>query len=256
MSVLRRFSLSVGRPLDDRVDVSGFELCYGPVCAFARRLCPPQRAEGGANGNHGGRMQSISESALWMAISLSSDGIITSVSSNTEHLTGYSAHELVGHPVTVILGDRVVFEFSQMLKSAMDWGSWHGEIVQRTRSGKQSWTPASLTPLMSRQNDCAGFLMVSDWKPVTTGRDSSQAIEDVAAYLRRTSHELNNPLAVLMGFTQLILLDAHCDGKMRADVERLYSETKRIIQIVEKLHAFAVSLQDRNSDAEQVRKTS
>jgi len=201
-------------------------------------------------------MQSISESALWMAVSLSSDGLITSISSNTEQLTGYSAHELVGHPVTVILGDRVVFETSQMLKSALDWGTWHGEIVHRTRSGKQVRAHASLTPLISRQNDCAGYLMFSDWRPCAAGTAAGSALEEVAAHLRRTSHELNNPLAVMMGFSQLILLDPHCDGKLRLDVERLYSETKRIIQIVERLHAYAGSLQEMNSESEQVRKTS
>jgi PAS domain S-box-containing protein len=201
-------------------------------------------------------MQSLSEPAHWMAVSLSSDGLITSISSAAEQLTGYSARELVGRPVTVILGDRSVFEISQIMKSALDWGLWEGEIVHRNRSGKPLRARSTLAQLTSHQNDCAGFLLLSDLKPRTVRDAAAGPQGDVAAYLRQTSHELNNPLAVMMGFAQLILLDPHCEGKIRSDVERVYSETKRIIQIVERMHSYAMSLQETHAELEQVRMTS
>jgi PAS domain S-box-containing protein len=201
-------------------------------------------------------MQSFSEPAHWMAVSLSSDGLITSISNAAEQITGYSARELVGRPVTVILGDRSVFEISQIMKSALDWGLWEGEIVHRNRSGKPLRARSTLAQLTSHQNDCAGFLLLSDLKPRTVRNAAAGALGDVAVHLRQTSHELNNPLAVMMGFAQLILLDPHCEGKIRSDVERLYSETKRIIQIVERLHYYAMSLQETHAELEQVRMTS
>ena len=74
--------------------------------------------------------------------------------------------------------------------------------------------------------------------------------------LRETAHELNNPLAVMMGFIQLILLDLRCEGKMRSDMERLYAEMKRIVQTVEKMHSYAISLQEEQPEFVQSRKTS
>jgi PAS domain S-box-containing protein len=201
-------------------------------------------------------MHPFSEPAHWMAVSLTADGLITSLSSTAEHLTGYSARELVGRPITVILGDRSVFEIAQMMKSALDWGVWEGEIVHRNRSGKPIRARATLAQLTSHQNDCAGFLLLSDLKPRFASDEAASPLRDVGTHLRQTSHELNNPLAVMMGFTQLILLDPHCEGKMRADVERLYAEMKRIIQIVERLHAYAMSLHETQSELEQVRMTS
>ena len=70
------------------------------------------------------------------------------------------------------------------------------------------------------------------------------AVRDVAAKLRTFAHELNNPLAVMMGFTQLIMLNAQCSGKVRADMEKLFSELKRVIHVVERLHGYAISLQE------------
>ncbi len=66
---------------------------------------------------------------------------------------------------------------------------------------------------------------------------------EVGKELRTLVHELNNPLAVMMGFTQLILLNNRCDGKVRADLDKVYSEMKRVARAVEKLHIYALTLQ-------------
>ncbi len=198
-------------------------------------------------------MRTFSEATQWMAVALSSDGLISAISNSAEQLIGYSAHELVGRPVTAILADRSVFDVPQMLKSANDWGIWEGEISHRDRSGRFLKAHASLATLSARENSPAGFLLLSslNQQPSATGRDESLC--EVAAYLRETAHELNNPLAVMMGFTQLILLDLHCEGTMKADMERLYAEMQRVVQVVERLHSYARSLQDEPA---KLRKTS
>jgi hypothetical protein len=55
-----------------------------------------------------------------------------------------------------------------------------------------------------------------------------------------------------MGFTQLLILNANCQGNIRSDVEKLYSELKRVIQVVEGLHKYAISLYDRPRQNESV----
>lgn len=201
-------------------------------------------------------MQSFSSPAHWMAVSLTADGLITSVSSTAEQLTGYAARELVGRPVAVILGDRSVFEIAQMMKSALDWGVWEGEISHRDRSGKPLQARATLAQFNAHESDSAGFLLLSDLKPRVASDKAAGPLREIGAHLRQTSHDLNNPLAVMMGFTQLILLDPHCEGKMRADVERVYGEMQRISQMVEKLHAYGMSLQEAQSEMGQAHATS
>ncbi len=77
-------------------------------------------------------------------------------------------------------------------------------------------------------------------------------MSDIGKHLRALVHELNNPLAVMMGFTQLIMLDGHCDGRMRADLEKVYSEMKRAASVSEKLHACALLL-ERGSPEERAK---
>ncbi len=77
--------------------------------------------------------------------------------------------------------------------------------------------------------------------PSTEGEGALRG--EVGKELRTLVHELNNPLAVMMGFTQLILLNNRCDGKVRDDLDKIYSEMKRVARAVEKLHTYALSLQ-------------
>ena len=60
--------------------------------------------------------------------------------------------------------------------------------------------------------------------------------------MRALAHELNNPLAVTLGFAQLLILNSNCPGKVRTDIEKLYSELHSIAGVAEKLHAYAISL--------------
>ena len=185
-----------------------------------------------------------------MAVTLSADGLIVSLSSNAEQLTGYSARELVGRPITQIMADQSVFEVPQMMESAKEWGCWSGEICHRNRSGKQLTSRSSLTVLSGRNNENVGFMLVSVFASQGAfSRDGSVDSAEISSRLRAFAHELNNPLAVVMGITQLMLLNSQCQGRIRTDLDKLFLEMKRVIQVVERLHAYAISLGETHAES-------
>jgi PAS domain S-box-containing protein len=191
-------------------------------------------------------MLSVAYSFQWLAATLSSEALITSLSPNAEQFTGYSAQELVGQPITEILADHAAFEVPCILDAAKEWGHWQGEIVHRSRSGKHLNARCTLSLLAGKQNRSTGYLLISNLNqsPGLAGNNNSVAAE-VATTLRTFTHDLNNPLAVMMGFAQLITLNQNCQGNIRKDIEKLYSELKRVIQVVEKLHEYAHSLSEK-----------
>jgi PAS domain S-box-containing protein len=191
-------------------------------------------------------MQALVRSSRWLAATLSPEGLITSLSSSAEQFTGYPAQELVGRPVTQILTDQAAFEVPKILNAAKEWGHWEGEIIHLTRSGQSLQGRGAVTALSGKENLPDGFLLVSSLNqvPVTGGVDNA-ALADIAANLRALTHDLNNPLAVIIGFAQLLVLDSSCKGKVRADIEKIYSELQNVIHIVERLHGYALSLQEK-----------
>ena len=191
-------------------------------------------------------MQRFVYSSRWLAATLSPEAVIVSLSSGAEQFTGYSAQELVGRPVTQILADETAFEMPQILDAAREWGFWEGEIAHRTRGGKLLEARATISLLSGKGYRSTGFLLVSNLdKSLVLNECENSAVAEIAATLRAFAHDLNNPLAVIMGFSQLLILNTSCQGKIRADIEKLYSELKRVIQVVEKLHGYAISLHEK-----------
>jgi signal transduction histidine kinase len=206
-------------------------------------------------------MQSLLGSSRWLAATLSPEALITSLSAGAEQFTGYSAEELAGLPVTRILDDSSAFEIPFILKSTKEWGAWGGEIIHRDRSGNLLKARSALTMLGSQEGYRCEYLLISSFDLLSAPQKNEVLIAaDVAAKLRVIAHDLNNPLAVMMGYAQLLILNQNCPGKIRSDIEKFYSELQRVIPVVERLRSYAISLHgitaENQSSTEAVFKTS
>jgi PAS domain S-box-containing protein len=197
-------------------------------------------------------MQPFVCSSRWLAATLSPDALIVALSSGAEQFTGYAARELVGRPITQILNDDSAFEVPRFLDLAREWGHWEGETIHRTRGGRSLEARSAISLLAGKGDRADGFLFVSNLnRSLVLEESDKSAVSDIASNLRAYAHDLNNPLAVIMGFTQLLILNTGCQGKIRTDIEKLYSELKRVSQVVEKLHGYAISLYDQSSPAHE-----
>jgi len=167
-------------------------------------------------------MVAIAGSSEWLAVTFTGDAVVRGLSPNAEQITGYSAPEIVGRPLTQILADRSVFEVQQMMLAAREWGIWEGEIIHRDRGGRTFNARGFVSTLSGRGGPDDGFLLISTLPQILPEGGTNEQLHEVGTRLRSITHQLNNPLAVIMGFTQLILIELPPEGKVRADVERLY----------------------------------
>ncbi len=188
-----------------------------------------------------------------MALTFSSKALIQSVSCGAEQLTGYSPQDLIGRPITHVLADGSAFEVPQMLESAREWGMWEGDLDLLDRSGIRLRCQSTIACLHGRGDQQSGYLLsATPTRHIVLNSEERGVIQQVGGQLRMISHELNNPLAVIMGFSQLIMLSTQCTGKVRSDMEKITSEMQRVIQAVEKLHQYAVNLQEECPGSEEV----
>ncbi len=187
-------------------------------------------------------LESIGGSSQWLAITLSSEYRIESISSRAANILGYTPGELFHRPVTQILADDSAFELPQILDAAGKWGYWEGGLVYQSRTGKAVEVPGALASLLSQENRVIGYLLISGTGKMLSTEHDKSGLAEISASLRSICHELNNPLAVMMGFTQLLVMNATCPAKIRADIDRVYAELKQIIDVVERLHDYAIYL--------------
>jgi nitrogen-specific signal transduction histidine kinase len=192
-------------------------------------------------------------STQWLAVTLSSEAKITSLSSGAEQLTGYSAQELVGKSIAHILEDNSAFEVPKILKAAAEWGHWEGTIRHKMRGSMSLDAHCLVTSLAGTGNKPVGYILQSSLNKSESWNDSEiSAVTEIADSLRSYVHNMNNPLAVIMGFTQLLMINENCQGQMRQDMEKLFSELKHVIQIVERLQRYAYSLYPENDSQEEL----
>jgi signal transduction histidine kinase len=189
-----------------------------------------------------------------LAVTFFPDTRIKSISLGIEKFSGYSNDEMIGRSITQILADRTVFEMPNMLETAKNEGIWSGEISFRSNDKTIFHAYGTLIPLSDGTNKNTEFLLLSKFgEAVVQGDGSNSVYVDVSSRIRKYVHDLNNPLAVIMGSTQLLSLNPGCSGKIRSDIEKLYSELERIAEVVEKLHEYAFALCERISDADSVK---
>jgi PAS domain S-box-containing protein len=191
-------------------------------------------------------------STRWLAITLSPNALITSLSSGAEQLTGYSAKELAGKSIIHIMEDSSAFEVPRILQAATERGFWEGDIVHQMRGGRRLDARCMVSSLAGKENGSDGYILLSSLKQSLVLSDGeTSAVTEIADRLRMYVHDLNNPLAVIMGFTQLLAVNEDCHGQMRQDLDKLYSELKRVIQIVEQLHGYTHSLYQKIDSEEE-----
>jgi len=182
-----------------------------------------------------------------LAVTFSPEGLILALSSGAEQIVGYSTQELIGWPITHIMADGSVFKMPEMLASVRESGFWEGALTHRDRSGSDLEAISNLILLAGHGKTGQQFLLVSTLEQDRPRMEPCNAeLGEVGAKLRAFAHELNNPLAVMMGFSQLIMLNPTCGDKVRADMDKVHSEMQRVVHVAEKLHSYAVTLQEQS----------
>jgi nitrogen-specific signal transduction histidine kinase len=193
-------------------------------------------------------MESFARFDKWLAATLSSDALIVSMSSGVERWSGYAVHELIGSPLSRILSDSSSFELPRILETAAEFGYWEGKIQHIKCNGNILESRGTVLPLHDGENNSCGYFLFCrfDHAVPSVGYHDSLAAE-IATDLCKLTHDLNNPLAVTMGFTQLLLLDQSCQDNVRREIEKIYSELKRVTAEVERLHRYALRLHEEHS---------
>ncbi|MBU5637302.1 SpoIIE family protein phosphatase [Geomonas sp. Red69] len=122
------------------------------------------------------RVQSAALEAAANAIVITdSDGVVLSVNEAFTRMTGYTLEESVGHDLSFLKSDRQDPELYRELWSTIMGGKiWHGELVNRRKSGELYPEEQTITPVLDQDGQIKHFICIK--QDITERKLAEQAL--------------------------------------------------------------------------------
>jgi two-component system NtrC family sensor kinase len=228
----RDCKVSVGAaPLNDATGTVGTILTLRDVTDMRRAYQDLARSES--------RYRHLFEDASDAIMTFDSLGRFTSVNDAGEQISGYSRDELIGRffgpllPITEL--PRAVLEFRKALSGQP--GQFESVVVRKDGE-RRHITITYSCPQRSREVLCL-IRDATEEKQLQQQLVQSEKMGAIGQLVSGVAHELNNPLASITAFAQLMLSDGNLTKDDRHATETISSEARRAARIVHNLLTFA-----------------
>ena len=163
-----------------------------------------------------------------------------------ELLFGYTAEEMVGHTFRRLVPPEIdaQAELRRIQEEAARKGFVRDYVATRiTKDGRRVAVDITRTPVHSEKGDVIGSTVIirdvtakMEWEQRIYHTEKLASIGNLAAGV---AHEINNPLAVMLGFTDLLLERAQPGTTDYEDLQVIADSGKSARKIVENLLGFA-----------------
>ena len=187
--------------------------------------------------------QKILNTTQSMILVLDTAGLI-SYANRRCYEAGYQEGELIGHRLV----DWVEASHREDFDAALETTA-HGHQVEnlelrvRRSDGSMGHFSISLSPMRDEQNAVNSVVVVmtdiTDASLLQAKLAHSEKMATIGRLVSGVAHEVNNPLAAILGFTDLLLENPEVPGSAREDLQIILQETQRTKDIVQDLLSFA-----------------
>ncbi len=172
------------------------------------------------------------------------DNPIVYTSPGFEQLTGYSSSESVGRSCRFLQGKDTDPAAVARIRAAIEAGNpCTVELLNYRKDGTPFWNELSLSPVRDEADRITNFVGVQ--ADVTGRREmeqqlrQSQKIEGIGQLAGGIAHDFNNMLAVINGYSDLVLASLPAGHKLRQYVEEITNAGERAAGLTRQLLAFS-----------------
>ncbi len=196
------------------------------------------------------RLAAIVESSNEAIIGSTLDYVITSWNKGAEKIYGYTAEEVIGQSIRILLPAEVQ-DFRGATRDMVARGETPTvyECRRQRKDGTVIDVQQRLSPIHDIEGKVTGISSISH--DITNLKKAgekeallreqllhSEKMRALGEVLSGAAHELNNPLTAILGYAQLMFESENLETG-RADLKSICAEAKRCSTIVQSLVAFA-----------------
>jgi PAS domain S-box-containing protein len=167
------------------------------------------------------------------------EGVVTHWNGAAERLYAYPAREAIGRPMTMVMPPERPEELPRILERLRRGEHVdHYETVRVRRDGRRVEVSVMVSPLRDDTGRVIGASCVArditERKEAEAARRERDLLRWVGSLAAAAAHEINNPLAVLMGQAQLLAGEIGAVGERRID--EMLRAIARIHDIVSRMN--------------------
>jgi len=187
--------------------------------------------------------QKILNTTQSMILVLDTAGLI-SYANRRCYETGYLEDEMIGHRLVEWVESSHRADFEAALQTTA-----HGQQVEnlelrvRRSDASMGHFSISLSPMRDEMNQVNSVVVVmtdiTDAAMLQAKLAHSEKMATIGRLVSGVAHEVNNPLAAILGFTDLLLENKDMPASAREDLQIILQETQRTKEIVQDLLRFA-----------------
>jgi two-component system NtrC family sensor kinase len=187
--------------------------------------------------------QKILNTTQSMILVLDTAGLISYANRRCYEI-GYQEGELIGHRLVEWVEASHREDFDAALQTTANGHQVENlELRVRRSDGSMGHFSISLSPMRDEQNAVNSVVVVmtdiTDATLLQAKLAHSEKMATIGRLVSGVAHEVNNPLAAILGFTDLLLENPEVPGSAREDLQIILQETQRTKDIVQDLLSFA-----------------
>ena len=172
------------------------------------------------------------------------EGKIEYVNPKFTEITGYSSNEVLGqNPRFLKTEDKRPSEYKVMWKTIASGKVWHGEFLNRKKSGELYWEKASISPVRDEKGTILHFVAVKE--DITERKRADKELKEAKAlaeaaskakseFLANMGHELRTPLNAIIGFSDVLLhgIKGEVNEQQGRSLSHIKQSGKHLLEIV------------------------
>ena len=190
------------------------------------------------------RLAAIVESTEDAIVSMSLEGIAITWNHGAEKLYGYTAEEMIGRSVSVLIPSDRQQEYRELMaRVKLKERIANFEAVRQRKDGTLIEVSTSITPIAIRSGAINSSSKISHditkIKQLERQYLQAQKMEAIGTLAGGVAHDFNNLLTVINGYCGLLLNFPALDDKSRVMVDEIHKAGERAAMLTRQLLAFS-----------------
>lgn len=189
------------------------------------------------------RYRSLIESTEDFIFTVGESGRFQSLNNFTANFFGGTPSQFLGQPLSVLFSEEIASQQLKLIRMVFQFGKSARHEFMVEMGEHQTWLSANFMPLKDERERVMSVLCIArditENKKLESQLINTEKLASMGTLAAGVAHELNNPLGVMLGFTDLLLEKFDKGSQDYQDLRTIERHGLHCKQVVENLLSFA-----------------